>query len=124
MGERQFARNLSEERESKADLCVGGRSWGCRKLQPHKTTQKLNCEHCNQDLGCTNCAQRAEDLICLRCREQATPEAMGKHGPIVKDREVGGEAFRIVGMIYRGAVSQREGEKLLAELFAEHNRRG
>jgi hypothetical protein len=112
MGQASARALISEE-----TTCEGGNSYGCRKLDPHKTRQKYFCYRCQTDLGCKLCAMIPEELVCMRCRDMGHPAAMKRHGPVVHDRAKGAEALRIVGMIYKGSVSQEEGEQLIAELW-------
>ena len=97
--------------------CEGGRSYGCKKMDPHVSAVHYLCHRCGTKLGCKLCAMIPVELVCMVCRDVATPRAVKRHGTIVHDRDLGTEALRIVSMIFKGSVTQEDGEKLISELF-------
>jgi hypothetical protein len=111
------------------DLCRGGRSFGCKKivgdaekegpvLGPHKTTNGgYRCRFCNEYMGCKLCAQSPSELVCLRCHDWAMDAGEKKHGRMVKDREKGAEALKLVNMIYDSRISSEDGLKCMSDLF-------
>jgi hypothetical protein len=111
------------------DLCRGGRSYGCKKiigdietegptLGPHKKVGGgYYCRFCDEYMGCKLCAQNPSELVCMCCHDWALNAGEKKHGRMVRDRTLGAEALRITRMIYRGSLTQEDGEKLMSELF-------
>lgn len=67
-------------------------------------------------MGCSRCCERPKDLICLICHDWATRAAVREHGRMVP-REKRAEMMGIVLMIYRGALSPDDGQRLFDELM-------
>jgi hypothetical protein len=111
------------------DLCRGGRSYGCKKiigdtetegptLGPHKKVSGgYYCRFCEEYMGCKLCAQNPSELVCLRCHDWALDVGEKKHGRMVKDREKGAEALKLVSMIYDGRISLDDGLKCINDFF-------
>lgn len=106
----------------KSVLCVGGRSFGCKRIEPHATVNKYHCHRCNADLGCKLCAQPIDELICLNCRDNGSREAEEKHGRMIRDRQLGAEAFALIGKIFDGKVTEADAIRTMREGFAKFNR--
>lgn len=115
-------RDRAKKKAEEPPDCPGGRSFSCDR-SAHKPGAAVYCWRCNEALGCARCVQLASELVCLRCHDWGSRAALRAHGPMVRDREVGGEAFKIALMIQRGQVTQGDGEKLIAELCAKFNQR-
>lgn len=115
-------RVIGGAKEPKSVLCVGGRSFGCRRMEPHATTNKYYCYRCNADLGCKLCAQPLNELICLRCRDNGSQEAEDKHGRMVRDRDLGAEAFALIGKVLTGKISEADAVRTMREGFEKFNR--
>ena len=42
------------------------------------------CMHCYADMGCFRCSGLTEELLCMKCRDWAHPDALEKHGKLAK----------------------------------------
>lgn len=73
-----------------------------------------HCRTCKTYMGCSKCAQMPSELVCLRCGDWAMEEGEKEHGRMMKDREAGAEALRIVRMVAEGKLSVQEGLDLVA----------
>ena len=110
-------RRKSKEAEKDKPQCRGGYSFGCRH-EPHDFGKVKNvlCYKCSTRLGCSFCVERVTELICNRCHDWASKEALDKHGRMVP-REKGAEMMKIVMMIHAGKVTVDDGQKLFDELM-------
>jgi len=109
-----------------AVTCKGGKSFGCRRLEPHQTTtaRKFHCWRCHADLGCRLCALAVTELICLRCHDNGSAEAEDRHGPMIRDRSLGGEAFGLIAKVYAGKITETDAMASMKAAFAMFNRDG
>lgn len=69
--------------QSLKDLCRGGPSWGCKKIDPHEPKLKAYCRRCRTYLGCFLCRQRDSELVCLNCHDWALLAGVKEHGKMV-----------------------------------------
>ena len=117
-----------EKKETlEADQCKGGLSFHCKKgpyrwgeekwFDYHNRGKPYYCRNCKTYMGCSKCAQIPQEVVCLRCKDWALIEGEKEHGKMIRDREKGIEAFRIVSMVASRSMTKAEGLKLVSELF-------
>ena len=54
------------------------------------------CMRCGTDMGCFRCSGLTEELLCMKCKDWAHPDALEKHGPMIRDHAVKKQAIQIL----------------------------
>ena len=62
-------------------------------------THHPGCMHCYADMGCFRCSGLTEELLCMKCRDWAHPDALEKHGRLLKTAEEKAKAKQAMQII-------------------------